>query len=117
MVPSNNLYLDPPENLTHFEFKALQHLSKKKNIIIQKADEGNTVMILDKCSDISAIEEIFNDNSKFSKLDFPAGKEINHIVNLEKKITSELRVLKEKEIFDKSTYKTIKPVGSSPGII
>ena len=74
-------------------------------------------MILDKCSYISAIEEILNDNSKFSKLDIPAGKEINNIVNLEKRITSELKLLKDKEIIDKSTYKSIKPVGSRPGIL
>ena len=74
-------------------------------------------MILDKCSYISAIEEILNDNSKFSKLDIPTGKEINHIVNLKKRITSELKLLKDKEIIDKSIYKSIKPVGSRPGIL
>ena len=39
---------DPPGNLTPSEFKALKYLSKNKNILIQKADEGNTVVILDK---------------------------------------------------------------------
>ena len=107
---------NPPENLTPSEFRALKRLSKNKNIVIQKGDKGNTVVILDKCSYIIAIEEILNDNSKFSKLDIPASKEINHIVNLEKRITSELKLLKDKEIIDKSTYKSIKPVGSRPGI-
>ena len=74
-------------------------------------------MILDKCSYISAIEEILNDNSKFSKFDIPAGKEINRIVNLKKRFTSELKLLKYKEIIDKSTYKSIKPVGSRAGIL
>ena len=74
-------------------------------------------MILDKCSYIGAIEEILNDNTKFSKLDIPAGKDINDIVNLEKRITSELKLLKGKEIIDKSTYKSIKSVGSRPGIL
>ena len=69
-------------------------------------------MILDKCSYISA-----NDNSKFSKLDIPAVKKINHIFNLEKRITSELKLLKDKKIIEKSTYKNIKPVGSRPGIL
>ena len=96
---------EPPENLTSSEFKALKRLSKNKDIIIQKADKGNTVVILDKCSDISVIEEILNDNSKFSKLDIPAGKEINHIFNLEKRITSELKLLKSNKIINKSTYK------------
>ena len=53
-------------------------------------------MILDKCSYISAIEEIFNDNSRFSKLNIPAGKEINHKINLGKRITSEIKLLKRK---------------------
>ena len=92
-------------------------MPKNENIVIQEADKGNTVAILDKCSYISAIEEILNDNSKFSKLDIPAGKEINHIVNLEKRFTSELKLLKGKEIIGKSTYKSIKPVGSRPGIL
>ena len=69
-------------------------------------------MILDKCSYISA-----NDNSKFSTLDIPAVKKINHIFNLEKRITSELKLLKNKEIIEKSTYKNIKSVGSRPGIL
>ena len=106
-----------PENLTPSEIKSLKRLSKNKNIVIQKVDKGSTVVILDKCSYISAIEEVLNDNSKFSKLDIPAGKEINLIVNLEKRITSELKLLKDKEIIGKSTYKSIKPVGSRPGIL
>ena len=75
----------------------------KKKIVIQKADKCNTAVILYKCSYISTIEGILNDNSKFSKLETPAGKDINHIVNLEKRITSELKLLKDKEIIDKST--------------
>ena len=89
---------------------------KEQSIIIQQADKGNTVVIFNKCSYISAIEEILNDNSKLSKLDIPTGK-INHIVNLEKRITSELKLLKDKEIINISAYKSIKPVGSRPGIL
>ena len=63
----------PSENLTVSEFKALRHLSKNKNIVIQKADKDNTIVILDKISYISAIEEILNDLTKFSNLDIPAG--------------------------------------------
>ena len=81
----------------------LLNVCQKKKIVIQKADKCNTIVILDKCSYVSTIEEILNDNSKFSKLDTPAGKEINHKVNLEKRITSELKLLKDKEIIEKST--------------
>ena len=55
-------------------------------------------MILDKCSYIRRMEEILNDNSKFSKLDIPAaGKEIKHIINLEKRI-QELKLLRTKKL-------------------
>ena len=56
------------------------------------------MVILDKCSYISAIEGILNDNSKFSRLEFLSDKEIKHIVNPEKRITSELKLLKDKEL-------------------
>ena len=92
-------------------------MSKNKNIVIQKADKGNTIVILDKISYISAIEEILNDHTKFSNLDILAGKEINYITNLEKRISSDLKLLKDKEIIDKATYKNIKPVGSRPGVL
>ena len=55
--------------------------------------------------------------SLFSNLEIPAGKEINYITNLEKKITSDLKLLKDEEIIDKATYKNIKPVGSRPGVL
>ena len=107
----------PSENLTASEFKALRHLSKNKNIVIQKADKGNTIVILDKISYMSAIEEILNDHTKFSNLDIPAVKEINHITNLEKRISSDLNLLKDKEIIGKATYKNIKPVGSRTEVL
>ena len=56
---------DHPENPTPSEFKALKRLSKNKNIVIQKADKGNTVVILDKCSYISgAITPLFLQSNK-----------------------------------------------------
>ena len=54
----------PSENLTASEFKALRHLSKNKNIVIQKADKGDTIVILDKISYMSVIEEILNESLK-----------------------------------------------------
>ena len=84
--------------------------------MIHKADKINTIVILDKITYLSAIEEILNDHTKFSNLDILAGKEINYITNLEERITSDLKLLKDKEIIDKATYKNIKPARSRPGI-
>ena len=66
---------------------------------------------------IVEIEEILNYHTKFSNLEIPAGKEINYITNLEKKITTDLKLLKHEEIIDKATYKNIKPVGPRPGVL
>ena len=85
--------------------------------MIQKADKGNTIVLLHRISYISAIEEILNDHTKFSNLDIRAGKEINYKTNLEKRISSDLKLLKDKEIIDKATYKDIKPVGSRSGVL
>ena len=62
------------------------------------------------------IEKFCYGNSKFSKLDTHAGNEINHMINLEKRITSELKLLRNKKIIAKSSYKSIKTVGYRRGI-
>ena len=37
-----------PRNLSDEEFKALQNLSKNINLVVQKSDKGNSVLIFDK---------------------------------------------------------------------
>ena len=37
-----------PQHLFQEEFLGLQNLRKKKNIVIQKSDKGNSVVIVDK---------------------------------------------------------------------
>ena len=103
------------KNLTASEFKALRYMPKKNNVT-QKVDKCYTIVILDK-DFLSAIEEILNDHTKFFNLDIPAGKEINYITNLEKIVTSDLELLKDKEIIGTATYKNIKLVGSRPGVL
>ena len=105
------------ETVTASEFKALRYLSKNKSIVIQKADKGNTIVILEKTPYISVIGKILDEYTKFCNLDIPAGKEINYVTNLEKRITSDLKLLKDKEIIDKATYKNIKSVGSRSDVL
>ena len=107
----------PSENLTVSQFRALSHLSKNKNIVIQKADKGYTIVILDKIFYISVIEKIFTDHTKYSNTDIPTGKEINYISNLEKRITSDPKLLKNEKIIDRATYKNIKPIASRPDVL
>ena len=51
----------PSENLTTSGFKALGHLSKHKSIVIQNADKGKTIVILDKIFYISAKKNSYLD--------------------------------------------------------
>ena len=74
-------------------------------------------MILDKISYISTTEEILNGHTKFSNLDIPAGKEINYITNLKKRIISDLKLLKDQKIIDNAIYKNIKLVRSRPSVL
>ena len=55
------------ENLSEEEYQAFLSLSKNNAIIIQKADKGNTVVLLDKSSYIKKMEELLADTSKFVK--------------------------------------------------
>ena len=107
----------PSENLTVSQFRVLRHLSKNKNIVIQKADTGYTIVILDNIFYISVIEKIFIDHTKFSNIDILAVKEINYISNLEKWITSDPKLLKNEKIIDKASYKNIKPLASRPDVL
>ena len=66
-------------------------------------------MMLDNISNINATEEILNDHTTFSK-------GISYPTNLEKTITSDCKLLNDKELIEKATYKNIKPVGSIPGV-
>ena len=58
---------------------------RNKNIVIQKADTGNTVVILDKEKYIQGFKIVISDSSKFIALNIPSEDYINHIANVQKK--------------------------------
>ena len=74
-------------------------------------------MILNKISYVGTIEEILTNHIKFCNTNISAGKEIIYITNFDKRITSDLKLLKDEEIVVKATYKNIKPVESRPSIV
>ena len=90
---------------------ALKDLIKNRDLVIQKADKGNTVVILNKNDYISRMKVILNDSSKFQKLSIDQNKVLNHIVHMENRIIDVLKKLKKKKIED------LYPVGSSLGIL
>ena len=64
-------------NITPDELKALKDLSSRKDIIIQKADKGNSVVILNKSDYIKRMTEMLSDTDKFKKWIVKPGKELN----------------------------------------
>ena len=64
-------------NLSGNEAKVLRKLTKQKDVTIQKADKGNTVVILDKESYIKQMKELLSVTSNFERIEFTPGKYLN----------------------------------------
>ena len=72
-------------NLSKNERLALNNLINNKNIIIQKSDKDNSVVLLDKYKYLEGMSKTLNNSAKFEILQFDDDKELNYILNLEKK--------------------------------
>ena len=53
---------------------------RNKNIVIQKADKGNTVVIMDKGKYIQGVKNVISDSSKFIPLKIPPEDYINSFI-------------------------------------
>ena len=61
-------------NLTESESKALKELIRRKDLVIQKADKGNTVVITDRENYLKGIKSLLSDNIKFKPLNIDQSK-------------------------------------------
>ena len=104
-----------PLNISKAELSALKKLSKNKNIVILRPDEGNGVVILNRIDYINKVESLLSDASKFKKLDIEM---LDLCLKRENKLIRFLRekLLKQKSIPD-DIYKEIYPSGSTPGVL
>ena len=75
---------NPQQNLSKEELTALTNLSKNKDIIIQKSDKGNSVVIVDKDTYIKRMENLLSDQRKFEKVALKNVAFLNFVVNQEK---------------------------------
>ena len=105
------------KNLPKAEFDALKSLIRNKELIIQKADKGNTVVLLNRKDYISKMKLILADTSKFKKIRIDDSKVLNHLIQMENKIVELLKRLKEKQEISDKVYKELCPTGSKPGIL
>ena len=59
----------PKNNLSEIDLQALNSLLQNKDIIIQKTDKGNTIVVIDKDAYKKKTKAIISNPSKFEKLD------------------------------------------------
>ena len=78
-------------NLSAEETNSLKALMRNQNIVIQKADRGNTVVIADKERYIEGIKRAISNSNKFVQLDITPEKYLSYIISVEKKFKSFLR--------------------------
>ena len=83
-----------PQNLSKEEFTALQNLSKNKDLIIQKSDKGNFVVIVQRQECLKKIN-ILTDQKKFSKVSLEDDTLFNFALNQEKHVDKVLKKLVE----------------------
>ena len=102
-------------NITKEQLDILKSLSKRDDIVIQKADKGNSVVILNKRDYMKKMKEMLCDPSIFRKIDFTFGKELNVLLQQEDRLTSFLKSIKKHISLD--LYKSLYPQGSQPGIM
>ena len=56
-----------PQNLSKEEFTALQNFSKIKDLIIQKSNKGNSVVIFQREDYLKKMNDILSDQKKLAK--------------------------------------------------
>ena len=102
-----------PSNFSKDELESLRKL-KNVNLVIQKTDKGNTIVILDKDSYLKSVETILKDSSELKKIPVVPDKDLNYIITSEKRVTDLLKKLKNKNTISEETYNKLRPVGSKP---
>ena len=96
------------------EFESLCKLKTENNLVIQKAVKGNTIVILDKDSYLKSVETLLKDSSKFKNIPIAPNKDLNYIINSEKRVTDLLKKLKNKNAISEETYNKLRPLASKP---
>ena len=64
---------------------------------------------------LKSVETLLKDYSKFKSVPIAPDKDLNYIINSEKRVTDLLKKLKNKNVISDETYNKLKPVDSKPG--
>ena len=101
-------------NLSRDEYNALKNLSSLKNIIIQKPDKENSVVVMNRDDYINWMETLISDQAKFQKLLVSENKDYNFMVKEKKLVDNILDTLHEKNVITRDIKTIFATDGSSP---
>ena len=104
-------------NLSKKEFEVLKNLSKNANLVIQKSDKGNAVVILNREDYIERINELLSDTSKFNVANLNDQNVMRYLTNIRKSFKTVLDDLLTKKKISQQTFFKLDPVGCRPGIL
>ena len=104
-------------NISAEEINSLKALMRNKDIIIQKADKGNIVVITDKEKYTEGVKHAISDSNKFVQLIITPDKYLSYIINVEKKFKQLFKDLLDNYKISKDKYDKICLKGSRPGIL
>ena len=105
------------KNLSKEEVKALNNLVENKDIVIQKTDKGNNVIILNRNDYISKLSQILENTSKFKWVNVEEGKALNHLIHMEERIIHLLKSLEDQGEISEKERNDLYSSGSKPGIL
>ena len=111
-------------NITQREYSLLENLSNNKNIVIQKTDKGNAVVLINRTDYDNSMLAILSDTSKFVEVKVPPGKGVLNLIlshegKLKEFLDSIRATTKQKHGLsggiDETTYWKLFPQGTQPG--
>ena len=108
------------ENLTEEEYRGLLELTSLDNLVIQKADKGNVIVLVDKGIYTKKIENILRDTSKFESIEFDQYGDLKYLLKKQEEITGFLKGLRgdaDDGVISSEEYGKMVPKGSCPGIL
>ena len=86
----------------------MTNLSKNKDIVIEKSDKGNSVIIVDKETYNKRMENLFSDQTKFERVTLKNDALLNFVVNQEKRIDTVFKKLVHSISMSKEIYNQLK---------
>ena len=105
------------KNFSKEELKALDNSVKNKDIVIQKVDKGNNVVILNRSDCISKLSKILENTSKFKRVNVKQAEDSNHLIYMAKRMISVLKSLEHQGETSEKERNDLYSSGSKPGVL